>query len=274
MIKQIPVDQIKTFLDRESPKDSFSDLVNSIKQHGVLIPIAVSPIKSKKTSKQAKRSDQKEWFWELIWGHRRLRASKIANLKTIPAFIFPTDVKTKVKSFFIENETRKSLTSYEIALLMDNDRGELTSDQLSEKYSMSPHTIRLYLGILDASSPELQTVMREGKLTLHDAYPISRLDDREQKTVINTFLRNGLDKREIRPLIKSLLTENTPIDQKLVKAKTKGLVDLLKEKEDEYQEVLRKYNLSAIPLQSALSDPKLCEMLTKKNIDFSHFHQG
>jgi len=273
MIKQIPVDQIKTFLDRESSKDSFNDLVRSVKKFGVLVPIAVSPIKVKKKIKQAKKSTEKEWLWELIWGHRRLRAAKLAGLKTIPAIVSPVGLKDKVKSFFIENETRRNLSSYEIAVLMDNDRENLTFDQISEKYSMSIQTVKQYLGILDNASPELRSLLHTSKLTLHDANPISKLDSRSQKVVINTFLQQNLDKSKIRPLIKSLIQADDQIDQKLVKAKTKGLVDLLKEKEIEYQEVLRKYNLSVLTLQSALSSEKVRNILSKRGVDYCYFYQ-
>ena len=98
-ISLLPVNEIRPFLDRERPRAPFVELVESVKNHGVLVPITVTAMMRKKTKRQNKKTAGKGklWFYELVKGHGRLRAAKDAGLLSIPSYIVPMDDAGRVK---------------------------------------------------------------------------------------------------------------------------------------------------------------------------------
>jgi ParB family chromosome partitioning protein len=139
-INEIPVNKIVP--NRFQPRTDFdpeaiSELADSIKHHGIIQPITV------------RKLDNEEY--ELISGERRLRASKQAKLKTIPAYIREANDKELVMLALIENVWREDLNPIEIALSYQRMKTELklTQKELEQKVEKKRSTIANYLGLLD-----------------------------------------------------------------------------------------------------------------------------
>lgn len=272
-IIQVPVDEVKPFLDRESPKDSFADLVDSITKHGVIVPITVTALSQKKRSRKKARSASDRWFYQLVKGHRRLRAAKVAGLKSVPAFLVPLDSKQRVKDFFVENEVRNDLTPYEKAVLMDGDRGKLSIPEIASKYTISERAIRRSLTVLECASEELLHYIQEGRISMREAEPIAALSPREQSSILKDILAKDIHGTRIGRFVKTVRrsTEDA-ITRKSIKAQTGAVVKLLREKEHEYEQVRERYNKSALLLERALQHPAIRIQVDKAGIDYTRFY--
>ncbi len=139
-INEISVDKIRP--NRFQPRTDFDmdailELAESIRHHGIIQPITV------------RKLDNDEY--ELISGERRLRASKEANIKTIPAYIREANDKELVMLALIENVWREDLNPIEIALSYQRMIKELklTQQELTEKVEKKRSTIANYLGLLE-----------------------------------------------------------------------------------------------------------------------------
>lgn len=139
-INEIPVNKIvpNRFQPRtEFDPEAITELAESIKHHGIIQPITVRKLDNEQ--------------YELISGERRLRASKEAKLKTIPAYIREANDKELVMLALIENVWREDLNPIEIALSYQRMKTELklTQKELEEKVEKKRSTIANYLGLLE-----------------------------------------------------------------------------------------------------------------------------
>jgi len=266
MIKDIPVNQIKAFLDRQSPKEDFERLKRDIKQNGVQVPIQVTKIE-----KSSKRKKNQNYRYQLVWGHRRLRAVKELKQKMIPAEIVKIDNKERVKRFFIENESREQLSAYEIAQLMEKEYGDYTIIELADKYNMNPKTVRDTLRALENASPALRKHLKQGSLTLDDARSISQVvNPREQTLVLNRVLEKGLRGNKLKKEVRSIKQIDS-ISNRSVQAKQKALKAELKNMIEEREAITKQYMNSVVALQEALDSFEIRQMLAKAKIDYSAF---
>jgi ParB family chromosome partitioning protein len=272
-INEIPVDEIKPFLDRQSRKDEFERLKNSISKHGVLVPIQVTAIMQKKRGKaRKKKSRGKHWMYQLVWGHRRLRAAKETGLKTIPATMVPTNDIERVKNFFIENEARKQLTAYEVALLMEADRGILSISEIAQKYSMSDTTVRASLRTIENASPALRKHLKTGRFSMTEARCITTVSDHKEQTVlVNRALQRGLSGRKLKDEVKSIRSDDDSITTRSVQAKQRALLSTLKDAIDERNKILERYELSVVALSNALAKKGFRSFLDKRKVDYTPF---
>jgi ParB/RepB/Spo0J family partition protein len=274
-IQMLSVNEIKPMLDRDSTMESFEALKDSIDRHNVIMPITVTSSMSKKSRKQQQRYGGKMWAYEAVRGHRRLRASFELGKKKVPAFVVPIDNVDKVKEFFIENEVRNELTPYELAVLMDMERGTLTITELSIKYSISPLTIRKYLSVLEQATEELAGYLRTGRISMKNAHPIAKLTHREQRTMLKEIMVKELEGDAIGRFVISVRRSTTDnVTKQSINAQTRAVIKLLNDKEAEYQEVLRGYVNSVVPLEDMIKDPKIRKALDKAKVDYSHFYIG
>jgi len=267
----IPIDEIKPFLDRQSRKDDFEQLKDSIRQYGVLVRIQVTPIKERKRGKARKRGKGKDWKYQLVWGHRRLRAAKEVGLETIPAEIVMIDNKERVKRFFIENEARKQLTAYEVAQLMEADRGLLSINEIAEKYNMRVKTVRGILRALEHATPALRKHLGNGRFSLDDALAITQLTNmREQVLIINRAIEKGLKGRSLKQEVRSIRKIDS-ISTRAVQARQRALNDELRTMSEEKRVVTKQYTNSVMALQDALVVKEVRRLLDKASVDYSPF---
>jgi len=181
-------------------QEKLEELSKSIKDHGLLQPIVVT-----------KRDDS----YILIAGERRLRASKLANLTTIKATIIDIDDSKLREYALIENIQRDDLNILEIAysyaaLLNEHS---ITHDELANMVHKSRSSITNILRLLNLSVYAQQMVSSD-KITLGHAKIIVSLDEKTQKTVIDTIIGQKLSVRETEKLIKDLKNKKNNLKEK------------------------------------------------------------
>lgn len=168
-IKQIKLVDIRS--NPYQPRKSFNEealkeLAESIKNYGVFQPIIV-----KKSIKG----------YDLVAGERRVRASKLAGLETIPAIIknFSDDMMREIA--LLENLQRENLTAIELAWAYKGiiDSLHITQEELANKLGKSRSNVTNVLGLLRLPKT-VQDMVLEGKISMGHARELSKLEDKEQ----------------------------------------------------------------------------------------------
>jgi len=193
-------DQPRHIFDEEA----LQELATSIRQIGVIQPITL-----RKTDDDS---------YQIIAGERRYRASQLAGLKSIPAYVKTAEDESVMEMALIENIQREDLNSIEIALAYQKliETYNLTQERLSERVGKKRTTIANYLRLLKLPA-EIQMGIRDKKVDMAHARTLVTLEDAAaQLEVYELILEEGLSVRKV---------------EEYVRAITKGekLEDLLKE---------------------------------------------
>ena len=196
-IRPNPFQPRKTF-----DEEALNDLAESIKNDGLLQPIVVN-------------EDIDGYI--LIAGERRLRASKIAKLKTIRCIVVTSDDEKMRKLALLENIQREDLNSIELAQAYSEllKLHELTHEELSGMIHKSrthiTNTLRLLL-----LSPKTQKALLEKKIAAGHAKVLVGLDEKQQQLMVNSIIGQKLSVRDVESMIKSMKVDEpvTPLKSK------------------------------------------------------------
>lgn len=171
-LASIPVDEIRPNAHqprKEFDQEALDELVVSIRENGVLQPIVV------------RASVDGDSQYELVMGERRLRASKRAGLKTIPAVVRETSDDAMLQDALLENLHRSQLNALEEASAYQQllaDFG-ITQDQLAMRIGRSRPQITNTIRLLKLPEP-VQRRVASGVLTAGHARAILSLPDEDQ----------------------------------------------------------------------------------------------
>ncbi len=193
-------------------ESALSELAESIKQLGVIQPITVRQVD--------------KGHYQLISGERRLRAAKLAGLKTIPAFVRSTNDNNMLLEALVENIQREDLNPIEIAISFKRliDELSLTQEQLSKTTGKGRSTIANYLRLLNLP-PEIQAGLRADKITMAHAKVLASIPDKfTQIKVFYKILAGGLSVKKTEQLVQDILSE----EKKEKKKKKQNLPDELR----------------------------------------------
>ena len=202
-IAQIDIDKIETnpFQPRtDFDETALNELAESIKNQGVIQPVTVRKMGYDK--------------YQLISGERRLRASKMAGLKTIPVFIRVANDEQMLEMALIENIHRKNLNAIEVAISYQRllEECKLTQDQLSEKVGKDRSTVANFLRLLKLPA-EIQIAIRDGYITMGHARALVNVKDKaKQLVILKRIIDEDLSVRQVELLTR----EKTDKKQKSV----------------------------------------------------------
>ena len=195
---EIPLEKIQP--NRQQPRqhfdqESIQELAKSITAHGVLQPIVVS-----------RNADG----YELIAGHRRVLASRVAGKTSIPAVV-REDVKDRLELALVENLQRADLNAIETAraykLLMETY--ELTQEQLAERLGKSRSAVANTLRALQAPQV-LQDAVQEGKISEGHLRALLSLPLSEAVRALGEILAKGMSVREAEALARKMVHPTHP----------------------------------------------------------------
>ena len=171
-------------------KEALFDLRDSILEHGIIQPLTVRKMGHDK--------------YQLISGERRYRASQLAGLKTVPAYIRIANDQNMLEYALVENIQREDLNAIEIALSYERLLSEcaLTQEELSDKISKSRSNIANYIRLLKLPS-EIQAGLRDRLITMGHARALLALStEAEQLLQYKDILENKLSVRAIEEKVK------------------------------------------------------------------------
>ena len=165
-------------------EEALQELASSIKEHGVFQPIIV-----KKSIKG----------YEIIAGERRVKASQLAGLETIPAIIREFNDNEMMEIALLENLQREDLNAIEEANAYKKllDTLGITQDMLAQRLGKSRSHITNMLGLLTLPQ-EIQDYITTNKITMGHARVLSKLEDKEkQLELVDRIIEEGLSVRQI-----------------------------------------------------------------------------
>lgn len=196
-INEIALDKIYPNPDqprRTFDEEALEELAQSIKEHGVISPITL-------------RKDANNKYM-IIAGERRFRASKIAGLASIPAYIRTAKDEQVMEWALIENIQREDLDAIEIALAYQRlmDEYNLTQERMSERVGKKRATVANYLRLLKLPA-EIQLGIKEKKIDMGHARAILGSPSPEQQlSIYKRILQNGLSVRKVEELVSDTKT--------------------------------------------------------------------
>jgi len=197
-ISTVPIDKIiaNPFQPRkEFDDDALSELAQSIKQQGVITPVTVRRMP--------------DGTYQLIAGERRMRASQMAGLKEIPAYIRVATDTQMMEMALVENIQRSDLNAMEVALAYQSliEECRLTHDQLSEKVGKNRSTITNYLRLLTLPA-ETQLALSNNKISMAHARALAGVEDVEHHLeILHAIIERNLSVHQTEQLIKSAKKE-------------------------------------------------------------------
>lgn len=191
-IKEVPVDKIRP--NRHQPRTNFDpasleELAQSIRAHGVAQPILVT--------------ETAPGEYELVAGERRLRASKLAGLTTIPCTIKKLSNRQRFEVALVENIQRQDLNALEEAVALEGLMREyqLTQDQVASAIGKSRSTIANVLRLLRLHE-EVQSAVRSGQISEGHAKCLAGLAEHsEQLRLLEKITKENLSVRELEALV-------------------------------------------------------------------------
>src|SRR4051812_34249358 len=170
-VATIRVQQIETnpFQPRTNFEETaLQELSDSIRQHGIIQPITVRKLGYDK--------------YQLISGERRFRASQLAGLTSVPAYIRIANDQGMLEMALVENIQRENLDAIEVAISYKRliDECDLTQEQLSQKVSKQRSTITNYLRLLKLPV-EIQLAIRNGDITMGHARALINIENADKQ---------------------------------------------------------------------------------------------
>ena len=192
-------------------EDALNELASSIKEHGIIQPITVRKLGYDK--------------YQLISGERRFRASQIAGLTSVPAYIRIANDQAMLEMALVENIQRENLDAIEVAISYKRliDECSLTQEQLSQKVSKQRSTITNYLRLLKLPV-EIQLAIRNNDISMGHARALINIENQDkQLDIYQQIILNNLSVRECEDLARGAKSElNIASTGTIDKKSTKG----------------------------------------------------
>ncbi|CAN5158694.1 ParB/RepB/Spo0J family partition protein [soil metagenome] len=226
-VTNLPLDQIEAnpFQPRSHfEEQALTELAESIKLHGIIQPVTVRKMGYDK--------------FQLISGERRFRASQLAGLEFVPAYVRIANDQAMLEMALVENIQRENLDAIEIAISYKRliDECSLTQEQLSEKVSKQRSTVTNYLRLLKLPA-EVQLGIREKKITMGHARALINVEKADDMVdIYHQIMENDLSVRDVEELTR----DKKKIEPRL---KHKNLTGDLDEKyKDKIKSLTKQYN--------------------------------
>lgn len=169
-------------------QQALQELADSIKLQGLIQPITVRRLSVGK--------------YQLISGERRLRASKLAGLVTVPAYVRTANDQQMLEMALIENIQRENLNAIEVALSFQRmiEECNLKQDELGERVSKNRSTVTNYLRLLKLP-PAIQASIRDGVISMGHAKALITIEDPDKQLFLHRqIIDEGLSVRKVEEL--------------------------------------------------------------------------
>ncbi|MDQ3108308.1 MAG: ParB/RepB/Spo0J family partition protein [Bacteroidota bacterium] len=190
-VTNLPLEQIEAnpFQPRSHfEEQALTELAESIKIHGIIQPVTVRKMGYDR--------------FQLISGERRFRASQLAGLPHVPAYVRVANDQAMLEMALVENIQRENLDAIEIAISYKRliDECSLTQEQLSEKVSKQRSTVTNYLRLLKLPA-EVQLGIREKKISMGHARALINVEKSDDMVdIYHQIMENDLSVREVEEL--------------------------------------------------------------------------
>lgn len=197
-VNEVPIDRIEG--NPWQPRSHFdeeklNELAASIREIGIVQPLTLR-----------KAADK----FQLIAGERRLRAAKIAGMKTVPAYVRMAEDETMLEMALVENIQREDLDPIEVAMSYQRliDECNLTQESMSDRVGKKRSTIANYLRLLRLPA-EIQLGLREKQISMGHARALINLEDEKGRLkIFNEIVKKELSVRKVEEMVRKMMEGN------------------------------------------------------------------
>src|SRR6476620_10334004 len=197
-IMRLPLENIET--NPKQPRKDFDEvalqeLALSIRLHDIIQPVTVSKLHGNK--------------YRLISGERRWRASKLAGIQDIPAYVRHANDQQLLELALLENLQREDLNAMEVALSYKRMMEELshTQEQVAERMGKDRSTVTNYIRLLKLP-PDIQVAVRNGEISMGHARALINVDTIDKQLYIFDEIKSkGLSVRQTETLVRNIYRE-------------------------------------------------------------------
>lgn len=197
-IKNIEISKIVANPDqprKEFDKDTLNELSESIKQHGIIQPLVVTPFKGK---------------YRIVAGERRFRASQIAGLSKVPVVIRNHEELEELEIALVENVQRVDLSPLEqaVSIVRLHDQFSMSFRDIARKLGKAETTISNIVRLLQLPEPALEA-LRKNEITEGHARAILALktDENKQAELLNKIITQGMSVRQAEAFVQHTKSE-------------------------------------------------------------------
>lgn len=177
---------------REFDEDALQELANSIREIGIVQPITLRQISENR--------------YQIIAGERRWRASQIAGLSSIPAYIRTINDENVMEMALVENIQREDLNAVEIALAYQHllDNSGMTQEKIADRVGKKRTTVANFLRLLKLPAP-VQMALQKKEIDMGHARALLSLDNPQlQIKVFREILKNSYSVRKVEEICQQL----------------------------------------------------------------------
>ena len=194
-LNEIAISQIEPNPDqprREFDPEALQELANSIKMLGIIAPITLRQVANDR--------------YQIIAGERRWRASQLAGLQSIPAYIRTVEDENVMEMALVENIQREDLNAIEIALAYQHlaETTGMTQARISERVGKSRAAITNYLRLLKLPA-QVQMALKDKEIDMGHARALLSLDSPSQQIkLFKEVQKQGYSVRKVEELVQNL----------------------------------------------------------------------
>ncbi len=177
-------------------QDALEELATSIRTYGIIQPLTVRKVSATK--------------FQLISGERRFRASQLAEIEEVPAYIREADDQAMLEMALVENIQRENLDAIEVAISYKRlmDECSLTQELLSDRVGKNRSTVANYLRLLKLPA-EIQVGIIEKKISMgHARALVNAGSETVQTAIFRKILKDDLSVRQVEELIRDKQPES------------------------------------------------------------------
>ncbi|MBR1448743.1 MAG: ParB/RepB/Spo0J family partition protein [Prevotella sp.] len=211
-LNEIPIDQIEPNPDqprREFDQTAMEELASSIQNMGIIAPITLRQVAPD--------------HYQIIAGERRWRASQMAGLTTIPAYIRTADDESVMELALVENIQREDLNAIEIALAYEHlaETSGMTQEKISERVGKSRTAVTNYMRLLKLPA-QIQMALKNREIDMGHARALLSLDSPSmQLKLFKEVQKNQYSVRKVEEMVQMLKNgENVQSANKTIASKT------------------------------------------------------
>lgn len=212
-INEIAIDQIEPNPNqprREFDEEALAELATSIREIGIIQPITLRQVADNK--------------FQIIAGERRWRASQLAGLRAIPAYIRTIKDENVMEMALVENIQREDLNAIEIALAYEHllENTGMTQEKVSERVGKSRTAITNYLRLLKLPA-QVQMALQKKEIDMGHARALLSLDSPSlQIKLFKEIQKNGYSVRKVEEMVQQLNSgDDIQTAKKKIEAKAK-----------------------------------------------------
>ena len=194
-LNEIPLDQIEPNPDqprREFDQEALQELAGSIKTLGIIAPITLRQVS--------------EGHYQIIAGERRWRASQLAGLTAIPAYIRTVEDENVMEMALVENIQREDLNAIEIALAYQHlaETTGMTQAKISERVGKSRAAVTNYMRLLKLPA-QVQMALKDKEIDMGHARALLSLDSPSQQIkLFKEVQKQGYSVRKVEEMVQLL----------------------------------------------------------------------